>query len=126
VLFGSAQGFVKMTEGFTIFGAQPSDLTGWSVSEAGDVNNDTFSDIVIGAPNALNNVGMISGVSYVVYGRIGWSREDVDLRVMVSDVGFRIFGVSNQDGFGLSVSAAGKFVVNIHAIILFIKFFLFD
>ncbi len=109
VLFGTKFGFVNMTEGFTIFGAQSSDLTGWSVSGAGDVNNDTFADVIIGAPNALNSVGVASGVSYVIYGRRGWSREDIDLRFMASDVGFRIIGAADRDGFGLSVSGAGAF-----------------
>jgi hypothetical protein len=35
VLFGTKHGFVNMTEGFTVFGVQSSDLTGWSVSGAG-------------------------------------------------------------------------------------------
>lgn len=48
VLFGTAAGLVNMTNGFTIFGESNTDLTGWSVSDAGDVNNDTHEDIVIG------------------------------------------------------------------------------
>jgi hypothetical protein len=35
VLFGTNQGFVNMTQGFTILGAGSSDMTGWSVSGAG-------------------------------------------------------------------------------------------
>ncbi len=35
VLFGTENGFVNMTSGFTILGAGLSDMTGWSVSGAG-------------------------------------------------------------------------------------------
>ncbi len=66
MLFGTKHGFANMTEGFTIFGADSSDLTGWSVSGAGDVNNDTFADIIIGAPNGGNVTG--AGAVHVIYG----------------------------------------------------------
>jgi hypothetical protein len=74
---------------------------------SGDVNNDTFSDIIIGGPNAINSASVASGVSYVIYGRRGWSRSDIDLRSLTSDDGFRIDGAEAQDAFGLSVSGAG-------------------
>ena len=37
------------TAGVTIFGADPSDFSGFSVSSAGDVNGDGFDDLIIGA-----------------------------------------------------------------------------
>jgi hypothetical protein len=39
-----------------------NDLTGLSVSSAGDVNKDGFDDLIIGAPGAYG------GRSYVVFG----------------------------------------------------------
>ena len=37
-------------QGFRITGLDDNDLSGWSVSEAGDVNGDGFGDLIIGAP----------------------------------------------------------------------------
>jgi hypothetical protein len=93
-----------MTEGFTIFGVQPSDLTGWSVSGAGDVNNDTFADIIIGAPYGGNLTH--SGAVYVIYGAAALS--DVHLFNMSAERGFAVFGSKSQDALGLSVSGAGE------------------
>ncbi len=102
VMFGTNQGFVDMTEGFTIFGEQVSDLTGWSVSGAGDVNNDTYADIILGAPRAVGS----AGVSYVLFGKhFGFT--DIYLEFLQETQGFSIEGVAGGDCSGLSVSGAG-------------------
>jgi hypothetical protein len=54
------------TNGFQISGEAAGDLSGGSVTGAGDVNSDGFADLIIGAsadPNGLN-----SGASYVLFG----------------------------------------------------------
>ncbi len=58
------------TSGFPIFGADPGDISGWSVSGVGDVNGDGFADSLIGAPNAdaANNLKSDAGESYLLYG----------------------------------------------------------
>lgn len=89
------------TVGFTIFGEKDSDLTGWSVGDAGDVNNDTLSDIVIGAPLA-KGVGAV----YVIYGRVNDSR-DIYLSELTASQGFIVYGGQKADYFGISVSGAG-------------------
>jgi hypothetical protein len=38
------------SNGFTINGVAPFDTSGYSVSDAGDINGDGIGDIVIGAP----------------------------------------------------------------------------
>ena len=58
------------TNGFRVNGISTNDLSGFSVSAAGDVNNDGFDDILIGALCADPN-GSRSGQSYVVYGGSG-------------------------------------------------------
>ena len=57
-------------QGTTIFGADTGDLSGWSVSSAGDVNGDGFDDMLIGARNAAasGNAKSFAGDSYVVFG----------------------------------------------------------
>ncbi len=57
--------------GFQIDGIVAGDNSGWSVSGAGDVNKDGYSDLNIGAYYASPNNRMHSGQSYVVYGSIG-------------------------------------------------------
>jgi hypothetical protein len=101
VMFGTKLGFVNMTEGFTIFGSD-GDLTGWSVSGAGDVNNDTFADVIICVPAGGSS---LTGAAYVIYG--GESGRSVDLSDLSVTQGFAIFGVTGQDYFGVSVSGAG-------------------
>ncbi len=113
VLMGTPHGFVNMSRGFMIYGVQSFDLTGWSVSGAGDVNNDTFADIIIGAPSAINRKGVASGVAYVIYG--GPSVSNVFLSNMTRTQGYAIYGVTSQDALGLSVSGAGINYVNIYS-----------
>ena len=75
VVFGKASGFAATvdlsslngTTGFKLSGASASDLSGWSVASAGDVNGDGYDDLVIGAYGADAN-GADSGAAYVVFG----------------------------------------------------------
>jgi hypothetical protein len=55
------------TNGFRVNGISTYDFSGRAVSGTGDVNGDTFDDILIGAYRAGPN-GSYSGQSYVVYG----------------------------------------------------------
>ncbi len=107
VLFGSERGFVNMTQGFTIFGAQSSDLTGWSVSGAGDVNNDTFADVIIGVPGFDSTVGAV----YVLFGR-SYTRQAVNvyLDTLSLEIGCVLRGISPGSYMGVSVSGAGLFI----------------
>ncbi|MBE9192560.1 FG-GAP repeat protein [Gloeocapsopsis crepidinum LEGE 06123] len=75
VVFGKASGFeanfdlatLDGTNGFQINGISAGDLSGYSVSSAGDVNGDGFADLILGSPFNLNN--RETGQSYVIYGR---------------------------------------------------------
>jgi hypothetical protein len=128
VLFGNRFGFSNMTKGFTIFGILGSDQTGWAVSGAGkclicivfflhcfllplffvgDVNNDTFADIIVGAPNALNYQGVSTGAVYVLFGNHSNHLFDIQLSELTSDRGFAVYGQNVQDCAGVSVSGAG-------------------
>ncbi|HQV89850.1 MAG TPA: integrin alpha, partial [Nitrosomonas sp.] len=54
--------------GFRLDGVAPADESGYSVSNAGDVNGDGFDDLFVGASRADSN-GVDSGSSYVVFGK---------------------------------------------------------
>jgi FG-GAP repeat len=68
VVFGTDQGFPATIDlasdaDLTIQGGEPYDLSGISVSGAGDVNGDGIDDLIIGAIGAT-----LAGTSYVVFG----------------------------------------------------------
>ncbi|MFH2054388.1 MAG: integrin alpha [bacterium] len=67
------------------------DLFGWSVAGAGDIDDDTYPDFVVGAPDYDNSTGRI----YVFSGQKG-------------DLLFAKSGHAIGDKFGYSVSGAGR------------------
>ena len=91
------------TDGFRIDGALSGDQAGYSVDGAGDVNNDAYADVVVGAALADNNFREGSGSAYVVFGKD--TETAVDLASL--QTGFRIDGGSVSDNLGYSVSGAG-------------------
>jgi hypothetical protein len=79
VVFGATQGFPAVLPlerlvsgvagghlGFVLTGATDRDLSGYSVSAAGDVNADGIDDVIVGARIAGPDD---EGASYVVFGR---------------------------------------------------------
>ena len=54
--------------GFALNGIAEEDLSGYSVSGAGDVDGDGLDDLIVGTPFADPN-GEGSGQSYVVFGK---------------------------------------------------------
>jgi hypothetical protein len=94
------------TGGFVIRGANHGELTGMSVSRAGDVNNDGLADFIIGAPEADAN-GPCSGESYVVFGKVDTAPVDLQADVIDGDGGFVIRGVDADDRSGEHVARAG-------------------
>jgi hypothetical protein len=95
------------TTGVTIFGADAYDLSGWSVSGAGDVNGDGFDDVLIGAfqADASSNSRPSAGESYVIFGGATLPAR-IDL-ASLGRAGVTIFGAELSDGSGRSVSGAG-------------------
>ena len=93
------------TRGFAIFGAAAIDHSGWSVSSAGDVNNDGYDDIIIGAYEANPSSRRDAGTSYVIYGG-ATTNTAVDL-ANIGTRGFAIRGAAANDQSGYSVSSAG-------------------
>jgi hypothetical protein len=63
VFYGSSSGF-DTAPGWTAEGNLANANLGWTVSAAGDINNDGYSDVVAGAPGANSNKGAI----FIYYG----------------------------------------------------------
>ncbi len=69
------------------------------------MNNDTFADILIGAPGAHDMTGSV----YIVYGSPLPRTSALDLTTELTHTdGFIIHGISQQDVLGVSVSNAGQ------------------
>ena len=94
--------------GFTLNGIDPADVSGPSVSSAGDVNGDGYDDLIIGARGADPN-GARSGKTHVVYGGASAPGTDavLDLSALDGSSGFTLTGIDPGDVSGYSVSSAG-------------------
>lgn len=92
--------------GIVINGSVSGDLSGASVSSAGDVNCDGLTDLFLGSPG-LDSVGTVNtGGAYVVYGQPAPATIDLT-SVSLGIGGFVIHGETAGDASGSSVSAAG-------------------
>jgi hypothetical protein len=87
---------LNLTPDITFPGLKTPDQLGWSVSGAGDVNNDGFDDIIIGA-NRGQPVKDSVGAAYIFLG--GPSMDNI------ADV--NLSGTAEYDEFGYCVSDAG-------------------
>jgi hypothetical protein len=114
VVFGSRSGFstsinlstLNGSNGFKLNGIAAGDVSGTSVSSAGDINGDGIDDLIIGAQNADPN-GTNSGQSYLVFGSRSTFGANLDLSTLNGNNGFKINGITAYDQSGWSVSSAG-------------------
>ncbi|MCK5614895.1 FG-GAP repeat protein, partial [Candidatus Pacearchaeota archaeon] len=93
VYFGGAS--MSTTPSWTDVGEAAGDLFGYSVSGAGDVNNDSYDDIIVGAYGFAG--GLSVGKAYVYLGDSSMS----------SVPSWTAIGEAEGDVFGNSVSGAG-------------------
>jgi hypothetical protein len=92
------------SNGFTLWGAEINDRTGYAMGAASDVNGDGIEDLTIGAIAALNYAGR----AYVVFGRPSLEENGVfDLATVDGSNGFAMNGRASWDLTGISVSGAG-------------------
>jgi hypothetical protein len=112
VIYGQKNGLADINldsltqaQGFRIIGAKANDYSGYSVSGAGDVNDDAIDDVIIGAPTGVW-LQTVSD-SYVVYGHKG-GIPDIDLAFLTQTQGFRIIGSNDSNNLiGSSVEGIG-------------------
>jgi hypothetical protein len=101
----SANPLIPSSTGFVITGNIAGDHFGFPVSAAGDVNKDTYDDIVIGSEFKDS----FRGIIYVVYGKA--NPVDIDLSGSTvldpASTGFVASGENQGDHFGFAVSEAG-------------------
>ncbi|MFC7499782.1 FG-GAP-like repeat-containing protein [Enterovirga sp. GCM10030262] len=112
VIFGKAGGFgpidlgaIAPGAGITILGQENLGRTGVSVSSAGDINGDGFSDFMVGANYDDIGAAQDAGTAYVLFGKAMLS--NIDLATMTAGDGFLIQTGQAGDLLGSSVSSAG-------------------
>ncbi len=94
------------TGGFVINGENSDDVSGYSVSSAGDVNGDGLDDLIVGAHQADLTNSADAGKSYVVFGKA--NTDAINLSSIATGTGgFVINGENAGDKSGYSVSSAG-------------------
>jgi len=86
----------------TLRGVDRFDRAGFSVAAAGDLNNDTVSDVIVGAPFADPDGVSTAGTASVVYGGSGPANRSL------ADANLTLTGEGAGDRAGWSVSAAGS------------------
>lgn len=111
VVFGKASGFETASPlsvldgntGFRINGAVVGENAGMAINSAGDINDDGFDDIIIGAPAPRD--GDV-GSSYVVFGKANGFDSTLNLSTLDGTNGFRMIGTLSALT-GWAVSGAG-------------------
>lgn len=103
LFLGSATG-LSTTSAWMIQGGGAEESLGWSIASAGDVNNDGYDDVIVGAPWASYPEDH-EGRAYVFYGSASGLAEEADW-ITESNVDWSDYGVSvasagdvNNDGY---------------------------
>ncbi len=125
VIYGSADGFSPVLDvsdlngsnGFTIEASARDGGLGAAVSNAGDVNGDGISDLIISAPDANTRaipgrftiLGFVAtGASYILFGRDGGFGASVALSSLDGSNGFALEGAQESNNrLGSRIDTAG-------------------
>ena len=119
VIFGKENGFdasfdlttLDGNNGFSIASIEPESRLGDSVSNAGDLNGDGLSDLIIGAPwsaaTRREYSGLGRGKAYVIFGTEDNFDPEFDLTTLDGNNGFSVTGIDIDDNLGDAVSNGG-------------------
>jgi len=115
VVFGRATAFpsriplarLNGKDGFRLVGAAELDGSGWSVSEAGDINGDGLDDLLVSAIGGDVGSNVNAGKVYVLFGTTAGFAAVNSLSGLTGDSGIRIDGAAFAERAGRQVSAAG-------------------
>jgi hypothetical protein len=99
--------WTKPGQGLEVWGALPGDTVGFSVADAGDINNDGYRDVLVGAKYADVPGKADAGAVYLVFGFPGRSASTVDTANAVPPKIITISGATAGDNWGTSVRGAG-------------------
>ncbi len=97
------------SNGVRFDGAVAQDRSGISASGAGDVNDDGFDDVIIGAFVADPGGIFRAGTAHVVFGRAGGFTSPTSLAGLDGSNGFTIDGEAGNDRLGRRVGRLGDF-----------------
>lgn len=86
-----------------ILGELGGDNFGFSLSAAGDFDNDGIDDFIVGAPASNSGLPGRPGFAYIILGKAGGVSTDLADAV-------KLTGQFSADGFGWSVADAGNFL----------------
>ncbi len=114
VVFGKSTGFLASinlssldgASGFRIDGEFVGDQFGYAVSSAGDINNDGFDDLLIGAIDR-DAVAFKAGAAYVMFGKAAGFSASINANSLIGPSGFEINGSLPYSSAGWSTAAAG-------------------
>lgn len=91
--------WASLVNAFT--GGQLYDRSGFEVSFAGDVNNDSFADFLIGAYQASPNGRYRAGSAYLIYGSA--DPINLNLKTLVPSRGTTVYGAIKEENCGKTV-----------------------
>ncbi len=90
--------------GFIINGVEAGDQSGVIVA-SGDINGDTYNDVIIGAIQANPNEQNGAGATYVVFGKSTAFASIVELSSLDGSTGFVLNGIASNDQSGYALAS---------------------
>ncbi|MAR93025.1 MAG: hypothetical protein CML06_19440 [Pseudomonadales bacterium] len=111
VIYGSSGPHADLTlealpagRGYVIYGEDDNDQASYSVQGIQDINGDGVDDIVLSS-GLDANAGNDAGAAWVIFGKTGTSRANIDLSTLSANDGFKILGDTAGDRFGQSATS---------------------
>lgn len=97
---------LSAANGYFVRGHDDNEVFGHALAAGGDVNGDGFEDYLISMAE-LDENGGDSGTVWVIYGKPGNTRSDINLGSFSSADGFRIIGYGRNETLGTTGSITG-------------------